>query len=558
MKKSTRLLKKVAALFLVVLMSIESFAAVVSDNDGAAFISQAEFDSLNHSFTAQIYEYNRNLDNKISDAISTYIAGAKERRVSTNFVINKDWEEVSSVSGVFPTEWKMPKVNLGYTLTYGYISTSSYRPRDVWSWTSWNLKYVQSRSFSNINPTWINGNESNKRNIVEIVGSFNSPTRVIWSGQAYSAIETWKIIRTMYNWTRLGITPSAKQWDAAWLDRPDVATFALELENFWKLTCNGALNVSDNMSSIWPFNCKWKYNDQGRAGTGTYSYQIADAVRLNAIDTPSFAIELGKDSEGKQMYYKHIIGYDKNSAWRVGTTLNTFAYQSSESALDTDDIAASGELVASDLAVVHGENVNNNGSKREANVFKATFSSIHGAYNIDTDYTKTEANKFPNIGMLKDKYTNANIYQDNVTSNIDVATGQIEKTPPTLNDGLQLLAGVKDAQVTWEPIFNYTHVHNGTSTYTDNNHEVDIYFSSTPFTDKVTSSNIIRVKVGNDDTLKDYAITTNRKCTIRFTLPRTGIVYVKWVPHNVSSTYLNSDWIVTLDLKNCNSYQYTI
>ena len=46
MRKSTRIVKRLLALFLVVLMSIESFAAVVGDNDGAAFITKAEFDSL--------------------------------------------------------------------------------------------------------------------------------------------------------------------------------------------------------------------------------------------------------------------------------------------------------------------------------------------------------------------------------------------------------------------------------------------------------------------------------------------------------------------------------
>ena len=41
------MVKKLLALFLVVLMSIESFGAVVSDNDGSAFITKAEFVALN-------------------------------------------------------------------------------------------------------------------------------------------------------------------------------------------------------------------------------------------------------------------------------------------------------------------------------------------------------------------------------------------------------------------------------------------------------------------------------------------------------------------------------
>ena len=47
MKKSTRILKRLVVLFLVVLISINTFAAVVSDNDGAAFITKAEFVAFN-------------------------------------------------------------------------------------------------------------------------------------------------------------------------------------------------------------------------------------------------------------------------------------------------------------------------------------------------------------------------------------------------------------------------------------------------------------------------------------------------------------------------------
>ena len=53
------------------------FAAVVSDNDGAAFITKAEFDSLNNTFQAQLNKYNTEIDNKIDGAISSYLSGVK-------------------------------------------------------------------------------------------------------------------------------------------------------------------------------------------------------------------------------------------------------------------------------------------------------------------------------------------------------------------------------------------------------------------------------------------------------------------------------------------------
>ena len=68
-------LKQKLAWLLIVLMSIESFAAVVGDNDGAAFITKAEFESLKNDFQTQINNYNSSLDNKIDGAIATYLGG---------------------------------------------------------------------------------------------------------------------------------------------------------------------------------------------------------------------------------------------------------------------------------------------------------------------------------------------------------------------------------------------------------------------------------------------------------------------------------------------------
>jgi hypothetical protein len=88
MNKGTRLIKRVVALFLVLLLSIESFAAIVSDNDGSAFITKAEFDWLKNDFKSQIDQYNTSIDSKIDGAISAYLAGLQLSKVSnlTNYV----------------------------------------------------------------------------------------------------------------------------------------------------------------------------------------------------------------------------------------------------------------------------------------------------------------------------------------------------------------------------------------------------------------------------------------------------------------------------------------
>ena len=78
------------ALFLVLLLSIESFGAIVSDNDGSAFITKAEFDSLKNDFQAQIDSYNTSIDNKIDGAIAAYLAGLKiESKSSLHSILHQ-------------------------------------------------------------------------------------------------------------------------------------------------------------------------------------------------------------------------------------------------------------------------------------------------------------------------------------------------------------------------------------------------------------------------------------------------------------------------------------
>ena len=91
--KGTKRIKKILVLFFIFYISAYNFAAVVSDNDGSAFITKAEFDSLKNNFQKQIDQYNSQIDNKIDNAISQYLSGIKIEKtevVSTAFVLDGD------------------------------------------------------------------------------------------------------------------------------------------------------------------------------------------------------------------------------------------------------------------------------------------------------------------------------------------------------------------------------------------------------------------------------------------------------------------------------------
>ena len=91
--------KRRIAWLLIVLMSINSFAAVVGDNDGAAFITKAEFESLKNDFQSQINRYNTSLDNKIDGAIASYLSGIKVKKESELKVLVSNYNTMRWVAG---------------------------------------------------------------------------------------------------------------------------------------------------------------------------------------------------------------------------------------------------------------------------------------------------------------------------------------------------------------------------------------------------------------------------------------------------------------------------
>ena len=98
MRNSAHLIKKRLAVFLVVLMSINTLGAVVSDNDGSAFITKAEFDSLKNDFQSQIDQYNTSIDAKIDGAIASYLAGVN---VSSRIKLMNQYENYKLGTGQY-------------------------------------------------------------------------------------------------------------------------------------------------------------------------------------------------------------------------------------------------------------------------------------------------------------------------------------------------------------------------------------------------------------------------------------------------------------------------
>lgn len=80
------IVKKLFCILFCILLGVDSLAAVVSDNDGAAFVTKREFETLKENFAEQITNYNSSIDNKIDGAIASYLAGIKIDNAPTNLI----------------------------------------------------------------------------------------------------------------------------------------------------------------------------------------------------------------------------------------------------------------------------------------------------------------------------------------------------------------------------------------------------------------------------------------------------------------------------------------
>ena len=77
MNKYQKIFKKVLSLMIIIIFCVDNYAAVVSDNDGSAFVTKAEFEALKEGFNDQIDNYNSSIDSKIDGAIASYLQGIK-------------------------------------------------------------------------------------------------------------------------------------------------------------------------------------------------------------------------------------------------------------------------------------------------------------------------------------------------------------------------------------------------------------------------------------------------------------------------------------------------
>lgn len=124
--RKMKIMKKILSLFTIIAICNNIFAAVVSDNDGAAFITKAEYDSLKNNFQKQIDEFNTSIDAKIDNAIGSYLAGVKDAKLE-KLTLDTTTNYTYPLVLMYSTDlWNNPKSTNYYNLVRNRIRYTKY------------------------------------------------------------------------------------------------------------------------------------------------------------------------------------------------------------------------------------------------------------------------------------------------------------------------------------------------------------------------------------------------------------------------------------------------
>ena len=126
MYKCNKFIKMIISMFLILLLSIECFAAVISDNDGSAFVTKAEFEALKDNFANQVENYNDSIDSKIDGAISSYLSGITISKTIAVEPIISNYKDIKWMHG--PYMYFTNRRFTAYTTTAGsYVDTVNWQ-----------------------------------------------------------------------------------------------------------------------------------------------------------------------------------------------------------------------------------------------------------------------------------------------------------------------------------------------------------------------------------------------------------------------------------------------
>ena len=551
------MIKRLLALSLVLILSIESFAAVVGDNDGAAFITKAEFDSLKSSFQAQIDKYNTSLDNKIDGAIAAYIDGIKISPTSTVPLPLLNWGSVTSFNKPYVNTFTYPSFNLFATKAFipdglgtsneFHDSTGQYYDRDGVEWhlgSVWlKCAYTNSATTKKCLVTGVKENETSNHKPVwsGITSGWSTKIDISGTGQAASNLYAIEINNATY-------PPGFLFSNTAILKAYQNFSNAGQMYGgIW------AYFQAYNASPMWS-----KYNYSSQDTWGLFS---SATCQITTTDPTYEHIVSYNNTDDWHLYSKDWTKTLKNDSNNSLTCDNFFSQISSKISGRFNYTKQQPDVSVAKITY------NTDGTKTYTQAIYSNRNSVLinekvTANNKTVEQAGQSTVKLPDVGYVGG-FTPNKIYQIDSTKKIQQYLGAdlYELAAPTLNQGFVLGYAKAGDEITWTPVFTTRHF-GGHDSILSNSNAVKIWISSTPFT-TAHSGTLIQTEneSGNKDTVQyssysgsDYS-KSQRK--LKWKMQNDGWMYVMWSVNLDDATLLSSIWDVTLDLTQCGFYLRT-
>ena len=565
MKRSTRYIKKALVTFLVVLMNINAFAAVVGDNDGAAFITKAEFDSLKNDFQSQLDRYNSSIDNKIDGAIATYLSGIKVLKGNTMNILMGNKSDYTIRNGALENDYKCPDLDMAIAfdkMQWGsHLSLPGWRASWMvsgipWSvansqgWSSsggrldgyYNAKMIHGWAFANYERT----DAKNLKNVVKNEGGVSNlvsdTVPLIWRGRATNKVEKWTMSAIWDISNERGQSMSSS--DPAWLN--EAYTNKIVFGKALKLNVNGKLEPANTKNStVWNPTMRWYYN------SNNFTWSIHSDNKMYTTVVPTVNYEANGDDKTWQ--------YENLGTWKDDVDIEceiedceSYAYYSTLATSSTADwfgnIQTNGELYGfwSGVEFVTYWQGSDGGGK------PSTPTGFKVGQNVLWADGETEGSSgnftIPQLGLLPFIPKANHIYQ--YYNTLKDSDGNLVPNV-TLNQGMPLCAVTANEQITWSLEFDKITAKNVTGDL-----EAVLVLSYVPFTSK---QNILNnndyVEISGYEKGVTWPQTTDKKLKISFTADRNGYVYAKWYPKLPSTFNVDTvEWDATLNINKSGTY----
>lgn len=516
-KSKQKMFKKALCLVFAFLLSINSFAAVVSDNDGSAFVSKSEFEALKTDFANQINNYQSSIDGKIDGAIASYLAGIKlQKNYKYNVVFGG--ENVYFLNGVLAPEYHIPDF-------YYIVHDSGFNKRA-------NDAYRAYIALNRINYSFTWGtNETNLKPLVKLCTDYDgqndesSIQKIYWDGRAVRYREKFYVSNDKNRvYDNLGYFDNSS------------ASLRLYCQNMFYVHSVGyqknieTANIID--ITVTP---QRNYNGGGWVNAGSATSTV------NNTKNNILAVELDTITKNNKTYskdYLHVINYQADSSWEVYNEkfVNTCHASSNQTETSTSLYNTVRSSYLSNASYYFG-------------MYDRTqkTGSLSFAFNNGTE-------KIASIGKLVNNYNADNIYQFPKDQKLQFYD-EWDFGNPTLQEGMPAFAAEEDDTVRLKVSFPNVTVYTSDTAKSTNptNVEVDVYVATTPFTDDIsidtTKGEYIKFK-DSSGTEQNYFTTSSRAGTLKWVMPSTSKIYIKCRPRwKTGTSYMSNDWEIEMNLK---------